>query len=334
MKRVRLERWLNRVWYSDAAPPAWLIPISWIYCTLVYVRRLVRRAGLLRCTHPDVTTVVVGNLTVGGSGKTPFVMALSKLLSGEGLRVGLVTRGYGGHGVNWPCAVTADSDPHKVGDEAVLLAQSSAVPVYAGPDRLAAARALLANNPVDVLISDDGLQHEQLGRDIEIVMIDPQRGFGNRHCLPAGPLREPLSRLKQVDTTVALGEHPAAAFQVEVIPGDARKVIEPTCTRPLQAFSGQPCHAVAGISSPGRFFRMLNEQGLQPDTRDFEDHHPFTAADIRFDDDFPVLMTAKDAVKCCNFASENSWYVPLELNLGPAFRQWLLETLKRKKYRG
>ena len=334
MKRVHLERWLNRIWYADRAPPVWLIPFSWLYCTLVRIRRLARKAGLLRSTHPGVTTIVVGNLTVGGTGKTPFVIALADMLCEEGLRVGIVTRGYGGNAANWPCAVTGNSDPRQVGDETVLLAQSSVVSVYAGPDRCAAARALLSNSPVDVLISDDGLQHEQLGRDIEIVMIDPQRGFGNRCCLPAGPLREPLSRLQRVDATVALGEYPAAQFQLAAALVDARQVVNPANRRPLQAFTGQPCHAVAGISHPERFFQMLNELGLQPDTRDFEDHHPFTAADIRFDDDFPVLMTAKDAVKCRDFAGENSWSVPLELNLGPDFRQWLLETLKRKKYRG
>jgi len=334
MKRLRLERWLNRIWYNDATPPAWLIPFSWIYCALIRLRHLLRKSGLLRSTHPGVTTIVVGNLTVGGTGKTPFVIALAELLADEGLRVGIVTRGYGGNSTNWPCRVTADSYPGTLGDEAVLLAQSTRASVYAGPDRVAAALALLAENPVDVLISDDGLQHEQLDRDIEIVMIDPLRGFGNKRCLPAGPLRESLSRLEHVDATVALGEYPGARFQVAVTLADARSVADPGCQQSLKAFAGQPCHAVAGISHPGHFFRMLNEQGLRPDTRDFEDHHPYSAEDIYFDDDFPVLMTAKDAVKCRDFAGENIWSVPLELKPGPDFRQWLFEILKRKKYRG
>ncbi|TCK18366.1 lipid-A-disaccharide kinase [Thiogranum longum] len=334
MIRDNLEHWLNRIWYAETPPPAWLMPLSCLYCTLVRIRRKARRAGLLPAIHPGVTTVVVGNLTVGGTGKTPFVTALVCLLSEQGLHVGIITRGYGGKAANWPHRVTADSDPYASGDEAVLLAQSCAVPVYAGSDRLAAARALLAENPVDVLVSDDGLQHEQLGRDIEIVMIDPLRGFGNRHCLPAGPLREPVSRLQQVDTTVALGEHPEAGFHIASEPGDAINLLDPHNRRPLGSFANQPCHAVAGISNPGRFFGMLNAQGLQPDTRHFGDHHPFIEADIRFDDDFPVLMTAKDAVKCRAFAGKNCWYVPLELNPGPAFTKWLLETLKRKKYCG
>jgi tetraacyldisaccharide 4'-kinase len=278
-----------------------------------------------------VATIVIGNLTAGGTGKTPFVIALSDLLSSEGLRVGIVTRGYGGHAQDWPREVFADSNPREVGDEAVLLAQYTGIPVYAGPGRLAAAQALHAKHPVDVLISDDGLQHDQMGRDIEIVMIDPQRGFGNEHCLPAGPLREPLTRLGSVDATVALGEHPAARFNITAVPGDAVNLTDQTMTRPLATFANRPCHAVAGISNPERFFQTLRKQGLNPlETVAFDDHHDFIAADIRFEDDFPVLITAKDAVKCRDFAGNNIWYVPLELDIGPAFRKWLFETLKRK----
>ncbi|VAW73655.1 Tetraacyldisaccharide 4'-kinase [hydrothermal vent metagenome] len=330
MNRVRLENWFNRIWYSDIRPPWWLLPFSWLYCGVVYARQLARRLGLLKVVYPGVATIVVGNLTVGGTGKTPFVIALSRLLSVDGLRVGIVTRGYGGDARDWPCEVTTDSDPLKYGDEAVLLAGSTGVPVYAGPDRLAAARALLAEHSIDVLISDDGLQHTRLGRDIEIVMIDPERSFGNGICLPAGPLREPLSRLEDIDATVALGMHPAAKFQFAAAPGEAINLATPARRLPLKDFAGKPCHAVTGIANPERFFRMLKEQGLQPDTRCFEDHHAFNAADIRFDDDSAVLMTAKDAVKCRKFANSNDWYVPLELHPDPAFKHWLLEILKRK----
>ncbi len=334
MNRGRLESWLNHTWYSEKSPPAWLMPLSWLYCALVAVRRQARKAGLLPTTHPGVTTVVVGNLTVGGTGKTPLVIALTHLLSAQNLRVGVVTRGYGGTSVNRPQKITAESNPYDCGDEAVLLAQTCSAPVYAGPDRLAAARALLEDHPVDVLLCDDGLQHEQLGRDIEIVMVDPLRGFGNRYCLPAGPLREPLSRLAKVDATVALGEHPEAGFHIGSTPGEAVNVLDAANRRPLQAFAGRSCHAVAGISNPARFFDMLKARGLRPLTHDFADHHPFIAADIRFGDDLPVLMTAKDAVKCRAFAGENTWFVPLELDLGTVFTEWLLETLKRKKHCG
>ncbi len=330
MHRLRLERWLNRIWYRSSPPPAWLVPLSWLYCGVMQVRRLAYRSGLLQRKHPAVPIIVVGNLTVGGTGKTPFVIALSGLLETGGWRVGIVTRGYGGTARHWPRAVGADSDPVENGDEAVLLAQATGCPVYAGADRVAAARALLARHPVDVLISDDGLQHERLARDIEIAMIDAGRGFGNGRCMPAGPLREPLSRLRQVDATVALGGHPAAWFAVAVAAGDARKLNDPSCTRPLPEFAGKPCHAVTGIARPARFFAALRDEGLQPDIRVFADHHRFVAEDIHFEDDLPVLMTAKDAVKCRDFAGNNVWYVPLELDVGPAFRQWLTETLKRK----
>ena len=334
MKRDRLERWLNRTWYAERPPPAWIMPFSWLYCLLTGIRKSLYRAGLLRTRHPDVTTIVVGNMTVGGTGKTPFVAALVDVLSEQGLRAGVITRGYGGKATRWPHRVTADSDPSASGDEAVWLAQACTAPVYAGPDRFAAACALLEDYPVDVLVSDDGLQHEKLGRDIEIVMIDPQRGFGNRQCLPAGPLRERLSRLERADATVSLGVHPQARFHIDTTVGDAINVPDPATMRPLQSFADQGCHAVAGISHPVRFYEMLKAHGLQPDTRDFGDHHRFVEADIRFGDDLPVLMTAKDAVKCRAFAGKNCWYVPLELNPGPAFTEWLLETLERKKYRG
>ncbi len=330
MNRARLESRLNRIWYSGARPPLWLLLLSGLYCSAVYIRRQVRRLGLLPVVHPGVTTIVVGNLTAGGTGKTPFVIALSELLTTKALRVGIVTRGYGGNARDWPRSVTAAGDPFECGDEAVLLAETTGLPVVAAPDRVAAARALLAEHTIDVLISDDGLQHERLGRDIEIVMIDPVRGFGNGHCLPAGPLREPLSRLAGVDATVALGEHPAARFQIPVTAGDAVNLAEPDRTRPLEGFAGKPCHAVAGISNPDRFFRMLNEHGIEPDTVCFGDHHAFRAADIKFEDDFPVLMTAKDAVKCRSFANNNVWYVSLQPDPGQPFSQWLTETLKRK----
>ena len=333
MKRVRLERWLNRVWYTDTSPPGWLVPLSWLYGLVIYLRRLAVRAGSRRVVHPGVATIVVGNITVGGTGKTPLVIALSDCLSAHGWRTGIVTRGYGGKARDWPREVFADSRARENGDEAVLLAQSTGAPVYAGPDRLAAARALLAKHPVDVLISDDGLQHTRLGRDIEIVVLDPERGFGNGYCLPAGPLREPLSRLDNVDATVApgeAGECSPAQFQLALRLGEARQVIDQSVTRVLADFARQPCHAVAGIAHPERFFRGLRRAGVTPDTRVFADHHDFTAEDIRFEDDFPVLMTAKDAVKCRDFAGENVWFVPLELDVGPAFGKWLYETLKRK----
>jgi len=326
-----MERWLNHVWYSGARPPVWLRMLSGACLAGCWLRQLARRAGLSRCTHPGVTTIVVGNLTVGGTGKTPFVLALSRLLVEDGLRVGLITRGYGGRARDWPREVFADSAADELGDEAVLLAQGTDAPVYAGPDRVAAARALLARHAVDVLISDDGLQHGRLGRDIEIVMIDPERGFGNGRCLPAGPLREPLSRLETVDATVALrSRHPAARFQVRVEEKEARNIREPARTRPLSSFAGAPCRALTGIAHPEGFFRSLRRQGLEPVTTVYHDHHAFSARDICFDDDLPVLMTAKDAVKCQDFAGEDVWYVPQQLDVGPAFRTWLHETLKRK----
>ena len=331
MRRARLEQWLNDVWYRRPAPPPWLQPLTWLYRGASGLRRALYRTRLLPSRHPGVTVIVVGNLTVGGTGKTPFVIALCRLLREAGRRPGILCRGYGGTACEWPREVSPDSDPGETGDEAVLLARASACPVYAGADRYAAARALLENHAVDVLVCDDGLQHLRLARDIELLMIDPVRGFGNGCCLPSGPLREPLSRLQGVDATVAVGRgHPLARFEAALRVGEARAVADPSRRRPLSAFAGRACHLVTGIAAPERFQAVLEKAGLRPDTRFLPDHHRFREEDIRFEDDLPVLMTEKDAVKCRDFAGNDVWYVPIELEPGAEFGRWLNQTLKRK----
>jgi len=266
--------------------------------------------------------VVVGNLTVGGTGKTPLTIWLARALTAEGLRVGIVARGYGSGNGRGPRAVAADARWQDVGDEALILARRSGCPTVIGIDRLAAARALAAEG-VEVIVADDGLQHLRLARDCEILVVDGARGVGNGRLLPAGPLREPTTRLLQVDAIVVNGSAthgslaallpPAVlAMQlaaIEVVSVDERE------RRPLASFQGQRVHAVAGIGNPQRFFRELRAHGMELIEHAFPDHHPLSAAEVAFADALPVLMTEKDAVKCGTFANPRLWYVPVTAHL-------------------
>jgi tetraacyldisaccharide 4'-kinase len=200
--------------------------------------------------------------------------------------------------------------------------------VFSGPDRLAAGRALLAQCPCDLVICDDGLQHYRLQRDLEIALVDARRGHGNGHCLPVGPLREPLSRLHSVDAVMGLGGHSGEGFVMTLKVLGADRLAEPAERRPLESFRGAGVHAVAGIADPGRFFATLRQAGLEIQEHAFPDHHRFSPADLAFGDRRPVLMTEKDAVKCRSFARTHWWSVPVEAQLDPPFVDWLLGALK------
>ena len=328
MKRAVWERRLQRLWYGNARLASLLLPLSGVFCALVQLRRAAYRAGLLASRRLDARVIVVGNITVGGTGKTPLVLALARRLREAGFRVGILSRGYRGRGRVWPVEVSAASDPDQVGDEPVLLARNSGAAVYAGADRVAAGRALLASSPCDVLICDDGLQHYALRRDLEIAVVDAGRGHGNGHCLPAGPLREPVSRLKAVDALVYLGPPAPGAFGMQMEVHTATRLCDPADTRPLTSFLGERVHAVAGIGNPQRFFAALRGGGLDVEERSFPDHHRFRAADLRFADRRPVLMTEKDAVKCAGFAPAHWWSVAAEVHLDATFVAWLLDSLK------
>ena len=327
MNRAVWEPRLQRLWYGNSKLAAVLLPLSGVFCALVQLRRAAYRAGLLPSRRLDTPVIVVGNITVGGTGKTPLVLALTRRLREAGFRVGILTRGYRGRRTSWPVQVSAASDPEQVGDEPVLLARNSGATVYAGPDRLAAGRALLASSPCDVLICDDGLQHYALRRDLEIAVIDAGRGHGNGHCLPAGPLREPVSRLNAVDALVYLGEPAPGAFAMQMELHSATRLCDPADTRPLAAFRGEPVHAVAGIGHPQRFFAALRSAGLDVEEHRFPDHHRFRADDLEFADRRTVLMTEKDAVKCARFAPAHWWSVAAEVHLDATLVAWLLDSL-------
>jgi tetraacyldisaccharide 4'-kinase len=281
--------------------------------------------------------VVVGNLTVGGSGKTPLVIHAAELLKAKGWRPAIVSRGYlrGARAEPQPPrAVSLASDPAEVGDEPVLLARRSGCPVWVGADRAAVALRLRDEHPdCDVILMDDGLQHYGLRRDVEIAVVDA-RGFGNGMMLPAGPLREPRSRLSSVDAVVAHGTdrvegHGARAVQFRMrLEGDeAHRATDARERRKLATFAGSRVHAVAGIGDPERFFRHLAAHGVAFEPHPFPDHHPFAAADLEFGDAAPVLMTEKDAVKCKRFAKPAHWVLPVRAVTDAAFDAWLLRRL-------
>jgi len=326
-------RWFEDAWYKEMYLSAYFMPLSMVYVDAIRLRRFLYRIGVLKKTRLPVPVIIVGNITVGGTGKTPLVIWLVDLLKQQGYHPGVISRGYAGEANAAPQAVTADSDAALVGDEAILLAQHCACPVYIGVDRPAAARQLLAHHACDVIISDDGLQHYALQRDLEIAVIDGQRRFGNGYCLPVGPLREPPERLKQVDLVVVNGgtEFLEGEFAMQCR-GDYLINLATGEQKPLTEFKGLACHALAAIGNPTRFFAQLAAAGLDCKTHAFPDHYPYTAADIQFKDSKPVLMTEKDAVKCRHFADERHWYLPIAAELPAAFSQQLLKLLKEKHH--
>jgi tetraacyldisaccharide 4'-kinase len=306
-----LQQRLTERWYAAGARPSLLQPLSWLYGSLLELRRRGYASGWLASERIGRPVIVVGNLTVGGTGKTPLTLWLAQELRARGRSVGILSRGYG-RAAGAPRTVRSDSSWREVGDEPLLLARRSGCATVVARDRAAGARVLAALG-VDVILCDDGLQHLRLARDCAIAVIDGARGFGNGRLLPAGPLREPAAALARADLVVVNGapEHPSLArlpagrlLRMELIGGAQGP-------RPLSAFRDRPVHAVAGIGHPARFFRELRAQGLQVIEHAFPDHHPFVDADLTFGDALPVLMTEKDAVKCAAFADARLWYVPV-----------------------
>ncbi len=327
---MNLSAWLQRRWYQPSAPLT-LIPLSWLFCGAVALRRLAYRRGWKRAQHLPVPVIVVGNLTVGGVGKTPLTIWLAEFLAAAGYKPGVISRGYGGRTQAEPLAVFPSSDPFDAGDEPVLIARWTGRPVYVFPRRADAGRALLAATDCDVLIADDGLQHYALARDVEIAVVDGERGFGNGHCLPAGPLREPMERLSEADLIVHRGSAREGEFLMMLAGNEAVNLADENIRKPLAEFIGAELCAVAGIGNPASFFAGLRKSGLSFEERPFPDHHRYRPDDLRFGDDATVLMTEKDAVKCRGFAGENFWYVPVRAELPREFGERLLQLLKAKR---
>lgn len=319
---------LERHWYRLTPLHLLLYPLSLIFRLLAALRRGLYRAGLLKSGRLPVPVVVIGNITVGGAGKTPLTLALARQLIERGMHPLIVSRGHGGDSVQ-PRAVTPDSDPAQVGDEPLLMARRGLCPIWIGKDRAAAARAGLQAHPeCDVVLCDDGLQHYRLRRDVEIAVIDGMRGFGNGLLLPAGPLREPVSRLQTVDAVVVNGGDAAPGqFPMRLKGALFQNLSDPARTATAADFHASRNHAVAGIGNPQRYFRHLESLGISHTPHPFPDHHPYRADDLAFADCDAILLTEKDAVKCAPFADARYWMLRVEARIDPALIAHILRKI-------
>lgn len=337
-----LQRWLEQVWYESGwqrivSLPI-LLPLSALYCVINALQR--KRDGVSRDEFPQYPfpIVVVGNISVGGTGKTPLTIYIVERLKHEGYKPAIITRGYGGEATSWPQSVTANSDPNLVGDEAVLMASRTQIPVIAGADRIASIELLKKEYECNVLVADDGLQHYKLPRDLQIAVIDGERMLGNGLCLPAGPLREPKSRLDYCDFIVKNGGDKNDGIKNNVnqsitmsLAGEFLLNLHSKEQRAITGFENKTVHALTGIGNPSRFYQSLEKAGLTLIKHSFPDHHAYTAKDLQFEDDYPVLMTEKDAVKCHRLISEDDkyWMLPVQARLSPEFDEQLLEKLQK-----
>lgn len=319
----------DRIWYGSSHPLRYLLlPFSLVF----FVAVKLRRSCFLRLPQVPFSSpvIVVGNLVAGGTGKTPLVIAIACRLKSRGYSPGIASRGYGAERVSYPCQVQADN-ADRVGDEPVLLSLKTGCPVVIDPDRKRAVDYLTDRYSVDVVICDDGLQHYRLHRDVEIALIDGSRAFGNGWLIPAGPLREPRSRLASVDIAVVRDGQALADAFVGELPGERCFSMQMRALRfrnletgehlPLDAFSGQVVHACAGIARPEAFFRQLSALGVRVIEHAYPDHHRYREADLHFEERVPVIVTEKDAIKCCRFRNEDVW--ALEAEAVPAAGFWV-----------
>jgi tetraacyldisaccharide 4'-kinase len=311
--RAAFERHLVAGWYGRG-PLLWAVPLAGLYWALLSIASMLRGAP----RHVGRPVIVVGNVTAGGSGKTPVVLHLVTALRAGGRRPGIITRGYG-RASSGIALVGPDAAVGEVGDEPLLLARRGGCPVAVGADRVAAALLLTEVHPeIDVIVSDDGLQHSRLARDAEVLVVDGERGFGNGWLLPAGPLREPPGPVMRRATAVVCNGGDASAprrqdppsFAMQLEPGEALQLSD-LATRPLEAFAGQEVRALAGIGNPERFFRMLEAAGLRLRREPRPDHAPLGATDLEFGDGLPVVLTEKDAVKLPRDLRSGVWCVPV-----------------------
>ncbi len=324
---------LQRIWYDQAPVPWWLDALESVYRGVLAVRRALYRTGWKRSTRVDVPVVVIGNITVGGTGKTPLVQWLTEELTQRGWKPGIVMRGYGAR-VRGARRVEGTDLASAVGDEAVLLAHCHARAVAVARRRADAARLLIDEVGCDVIIADDGLQHWSLARDLEIAVIDGRRRLGNGRLLPAGPLREPAERLQRVDYIVCNGEPREGEIGMRVGARHVMPLREPSRILPLETFRGQRAHAVAGIGNPQRFFDTLRAAGIDAIEHPLPDHYAYRGDELEFGDELPVLITEKDAVKCAAFAHERVFVAPAEAHLPAGFADRIHASLHALRARG
>lgn len=302
-----------------------LYPFSFIFCGLIRIRSFLYKNKVYAAKKPPCPVIVVGNITVGGNGKTPVVLYLVELLKQLGYHPGVITRGYKSQAEATITLLDNGEQNDLVGDESNMLSECCVCPIGVGVERPATAQALVDEKSVDVIVCDDGLQHYALARDIEIV-VKRDIAMGNGWCLPAGPLREPLSRLKSVDLVIDRD-----TYDIIESMGVAWNLADPQQTKPLADFADESVHAIAGIGFPDAFFSGLKEQGLNIKEHHFADHYDYSKLDLQFDDDLPILMTHKDAVKVRAFQLQNCWVVPLQLELSSAIKNQFINLLEAKK---
>ena len=331
----KLQTWVEKNWY--AATPSGLkllAPLEKLYLKLFNKNQQAYLSGKKQAVHPGVPVIVVGNIHVGGSGKSPLVAALAKHFKKLGYQPGIVSRGYGGKAKSYPQRVTTYSDPKEVGDEPLMLAQQTNLPVAVDPNRLAAAELLIKEEGCDLIIADDGLQHLKLARDIEIVVVDSARGFGNQHCLPVGPLREPINRLVSVDWLVLQGLKPEQALPQQIA------ALIPVLKNAPQGYQleftgwrrgdghwqkdcpfkeGEAVNALAGIGNPQRFFNQLGELGLKVTGHSLADHAQLSEQHLKFSKKNPLVITAKDAVKLQQWLTNQHWVAEVTAELPETF---------------
>ncbi|GGO74747.1 tetraacyldisaccharide 4'-kinase [Bowmanella pacifica] len=317
--------WLEKRWYQPDVLIWLLLPLSLIFWLLSATRRWLFRLGIKRSIKVAAPVIVVGNISVGGNGKTPMVIRLCQLLKQQGFHPGVVSRGYGGKAPYYPYSLSMNSDPKLVGDEPVMMRHHIGCPMVVAPDRVRGAQYLIEQHKCNIIVCDDGLQHYRLARDIEILVMDGARRNGNGHLLPMGPLREGLWRMKTVDFVVVNGGvAQEGEYLMSLEPGQLVNVKYPSQTQSISELK-RPAIAMAGIGNPERFFKLLATRQVKLKERlVFADHHPFKDGDIP--DDL-VLMTEKDAVKCRDFAKSQWWYLPVSAKLTEQFKQRLLEKI-------
>ena len=323
MKKIATK--ISQSWYN---PPRWftylLFPLSILFRFIVFIRKTCYQIGLLTSYQSPVPVIVVGNISVGGTGKTPLVIYLADLLKKQGYRPGIVSRGYGGENKQ-AVFIDMNSDPLIAGDEPVLIAKRTNCPLVICRDRCQAIRKLINESNCDIIISDDGLQHYRFKRDIEIVVIDGKRRFGNKLCLPAGPLREPPSRIRSASMIVVNGRGQPGEYSMVYQTGQIINLANQNQRMPVSSWQNKIVHAVAGIGHPDNFFNTLKTAGIKVISHSYPDHYVYKPSDIHFGDGIQTIMTEKDAVKCNVFVDNNCWYLPITASLTTEFNSAILK---------
>lgn len=321
---------LVNYWYNKNPLLFLLLPLSYLYQFFFLLHKLTYSLGFRKRFSSPKPVIVIGNITVGGTGKTPLTIALAKILSAHGYKPGIVSRGYKGKMKHYPGWVTNHSDPTLFGDEPVLIASQTNCPVVVAPKRADAIKTLLKNTDCDVILSDDGIQHHALKKDIQIVIVDGLRKFGNGWCLPAGPLREPIKKLSKVDFIVYNDNAPTHKYYLSQQPAEIYNLFDNQRKLTSSDYLNRTIYAVAAIGHPERFFNSLRKMGFTIETRSFPDHHQFIPEDFGFikDNDL-VIMTEKDAIKCQKIARRNLWVLPLKVEVNRGFIEDFLTKLRK-----